>query len=501
VSQIEKDREVGAALLAMPGAAIFLCDSAGGIRAWSEAAGRLLGYSAAEALGQTVAQLLDAEPSPMPSTSTVHSWNARMRDGATSLLWRTVTSLQSGSGEPLFLVAVGPRSEGGGDAATGPQSPKDQVGSLAARIAHDFSALLAPVIGNVMLLEEEISGQQALYRRVMAARQATEDARSFAQRLGALDSKRKVPLHTAGLAQTVRELLSEVRAALPASIALVAELDACPDLVNLERRQIGQALMQLVYNARDAMPAGGSLTISVAGFEGKVDHAVLPPGRWVRLQVRDNGRGMDSALRQHAFDPLVSTKTPSCGVGLGLPTVAAIVRQHEGLIDLASSPGQGTTVCIFLQSRGPLGEQTGQSPAQAKPAEVPPGAKASILLVEDNAMVRRSIDATLRGLGYRVLAVASGDECIETLRRAPEPFDLLITDVVMPQMSGKELIDRVHGILPTVPVLFMSGYDRSTLASRKQSVASEHFLQKPFDGEDLAAAVVAAMAGSKPLIP
>jgi CheY-like chemotaxis protein len=121
-------------------------------------------------------------------------------------------------------------------------------------------------------------------------------------------------------------------------------------------------------------------------------------------------------------------------------------------------------------------------------------AKASILLVEDNAMVRRSIEATLRGFGYGVVAVSSGDECIDVVRAATTPIDLLITDVVMPEMSGKELIDRLHAVQPELPVLFMSGYDRSTLASRRQSVAAEHFLQKPFDGEDLAVAVVRAMA-------
>jgi len=381
----------------------------------------------------------------------------------------------------------------------GPEVPKDHVGTLAARIAHDFSALLAPVIGNVMLLEEEIPSQQPLSRRVAAARRATEEARIFAQRLAALDGRRKLSLRPGDVAQTVRDLLPEVQAALPANIVMVPEIDPCADVVLFERRQLGQALMQLVLNATDAMPAGGWLTLSVAAFEGKAGDQPLPPGRWVRVQVCDTGRGMDSALLRHALEPFVSTKMPSCGIGLGLPTVATIVRQHEGLFDLRSSPGHGTTVSIFLPSRGPADGDAGERSAdKPQPPAAPPVAKASILLVEDNAMVRRSIEATLRGFGYRVAAVAGGDECIETVKAAAEPFDLLITDVVMPQMSGKELIDRVHGILPTLPILFMSGYDRSTLASRKQSVASEHFLQKPFDGEDLAAAVLKAMARDSP---
>jgi two-component system cell cycle sensor histidine kinase/response regulator CckA len=133
--------------------------------------------------------------------------------------------------------------------------------------------------------------------------------------------------------------------------------------------------------------------------------------------------------------------------------------------------------------------------------ESAPSSKASILLVEDNAMVRRSIETTLRALGYGVAAVASGDECIEAMHKAGHPIDLLITDVIMPNMSGKELIDRVRAITPDVPVVFMSGYDRATLEIAAQPAASEHFLQKPFDGEDLSAAVVKALATRKQQSP
>ena len=486
-------------MLATQDMAAFLCDATGTIRGWGDAAAQLLGYVAIEAIGQKLETFLDCAPSQMATVGTVHPWVARRRTGSPQLLSRFVSELQHASGERLFLHLVWSRRADNSLPSKGPESPKDQVGTLAARIAHDFSALLAPVIGNVMLLEEEFPGQQALMRRVAAARQATEDARVFAQRLAALDGRRKLPLHPGDLAQTVRDLLPELKAALPTNITLSSEIAQSADTVLLDRKQLGQAMLQLVLNAKDAMPAGGTLALSVATFEGKADDAPLPPGRWVRLQVRDSGRGMDSALLKHALEPFVSTKMPSCGIGLGLPTVATIVRQHDGLLDLRSTPEQGTCVSIFLPSRGVPGSVSAEAvPGKPSPVVASPVPKANILLVEDNTMVRRSIEATLRGFGYRVTAVASGDECIDTVKSAPTPFDLLITDVVMPQMSGKELIDRVHGILPTLPVLFMSGYDRSTLASRKQAVVSEHFLQKPFDGEDLAVAVAKAMGPDKP---
>lgn len=485
-------------MLATQEMAAFFCDSEGNIRAWSRAAEQLLGYAAAEAIGQNVSTLLDDDPSRMATMGSVQPWVARQRTGAPRPLSRFVVELQVGNGERLLLHLVWPRQTVGAVSPKGPESPKDQVGTLAARIAHDFGALLAPVIGNVMLLEEELPGHPALSRRVVAARLAAEEARGFAQRLSALDGRRKLSLHACDIAQAVRDMLPEIEAALPPNVVLSSEIAPISESVLLDRRQLGQAILQLVRNANEAMPTGGALTLSLAAIEGTVDDAPLPPGRWVRVQVRDSGRGMDAVLLKHALEPFVSTKMPSCGIGLGLPTVATIVRQHDGLLDLASAPGKGTTASIFLPSRGAVGAGTVEATAgKALSPVTAPIPKPNILLVEDNAMVRRSIEATLRNLGYQVSSVASGDECIEAVKRAPVSFDLLITDVVMPEMSGKELIDRVHGILPKLPVLFMSGYDRSTLASRKQSVASEHFLQKPFDGEDLSAAVAKAMRADK----
>jgi two-component system, cell cycle sensor histidine kinase and response regulator CckA len=499
VAPLEKDREDASGVSSRGDAVEFLCDTAGTIRWWSDAAERFFGYTTAEAVGQTLERLFHPEPSgdgDAVSESTPHAWNPRTRQGTIAACWRTVTVLQNG-GDGLSLQRVWRQVANVVAGPAGPESPKQHVGTVAARIAHDFSSLLASVIGNVALLEEEIPSAQPMHRRVVAARQAAEAARSFSQRLIALDPKRTLALHPGDLEQVVRDVVPELRAVLPPNIELVTQLDGCSDSVLLDRRQIAHVLLELALNAKDAMLGPGSLVVSVAVSDGKPgDPAGPPPGRWVRLQVSDTGKGMDAALLKHAFEPFVTTKVPSCGIGLGLSTVAAIVRQHEGLLDVQSRPGQGATFSIFLPSRGPLDKTAVPSPSKPQEAPVgPPAAKRNILLVEDNSMVRRSIEATLRGLGYHVVAVASGGECIEVVERAGEPIDLLITDVVMPGMSGKELIERLRAILPDLPVLFMSGYDRSTLASRRQSVAAEHFLQKPFDCEDLSIAVFGAMAG------
>ena len=310
----------------------------------------------------------------------------------------------------------------------------------------------------------------------------------------ALDPKRKLTLQPADLAHVVSELLPELRSALRPNIELVTELAPCPDSVSVDRKQIGQALWQLALNAQDAMPSGGTLAVSVALLDGSAGDMAALPGRWVQLQVRDTGNGMDPSLLPHAFEPFVTTKVPSVGGGLGLSTVAAIVRQHAGLLDAHSAPGRGTTISIYLQSHGRLREDAAGTGAATVAVPSKAAVKAHIVLVEDNQMVRRSIEATLRGLGYDVTAVGSGEHCIRAVSGASEPVDLLITDIVMPHMSGKELTERVHAIRPSLPVLYMSGYDHSTLVSRKQGVAAEHFLQKPFDCEDLSAAVIQAMA-------
>lgn len=492
----------------MPASSIgmFVCDPAGLIRWWSDGAAGLFGYPTGEALGHPLRELL-APASDALDDQGPQPWNVRTRDGQRTTFWRAVSVLENAAGERLSLQVVWRQSDG--DTGADARRSAECAGALAARIAQDFSRLLSPVIGSIILLEEDLSDEHAAHRRVVAARQAAEEARGFAQRLLALDPKRKMAPAPCDLAQVVRELMPELVAALPSSVELVAELDGSREpgadavsAVCVDKKLIGHAVAQLVLNATEAMPCGGVLTLALSNVDS-ADNAAgareLPSGRWVRLEVRDQGKGMDEVLLKHAFAPFVTTKSPGCGVGLGLSIAQAIVGQHGGFLDASSRPGQGATVAIYLPSCGALPDNSSvDSSAKPTGAATPTDAiKANILLVEDNAMVRRSIEATLKGLGYGVVAVSNGDACIQAVNTATAPIDLLITDVVMPEMSGKELIERLRAIQSTLPVLFMSGYDRSTLASRRQSVAAEHFLQKPFDCEDLSAAVVRAMADRK----
>jgi two-component system cell cycle sensor histidine kinase/response regulator CckA len=481
-------------LAVWPGSvAHFVCDGDGLVRSWSQAAERMLGLDSSEAIGRPLGQLFpgdgpDAKTSASGANaefSPVQTWILRDGSGPIGTFLRTMLPLPSACGERLFLWMVWPAARLAAEPAAKPGIGLDAAAAIATRVAHDFNSLLAPVLGNVILLEEETPRGDHLIQRLNGIREATEAARSFAQRLMTIDPRRKFTLEPADLGQVVRECLPALRAALHAEIAIEHRLDAAVDSVRVSRRQIEQALLQLALNAQDAMPAGGKLSLML----DMVDKAVGEDsaGRWVRLRVQDNGRGMEPALLEHAFELFVSTKVPGCGVGLGLAAVSSIVRNHGGAIDVESRPGMGTTFSIFLPSDGLPGAKREHAQA-TRAADAPPAPglpDATLLLVEDNAMVRRSIENTLRGMGYVVLAVESGERCIEIVRDPSQRVDLLITDVVMPEMSGKELIERVHELRPGLAVLFMSGYDRSTLATRKQPVVIEHFLQKPFDSEDL----------------
>ncbi len=369
----------------------------------------------------------------------------------------------------------------------------ESVAAIATRIGHDLWQMLSPALGNTILLQEERNNDIS-HSRLGSIREATEAARTFAQRLMALDPKRKPTLESCDLGRVVRDVLPAVRANVRSRIVL-RESIADVDGVRANHKQIEQLLVQLVANAQDAISGAGEIAIGVDAVESAGDR--LPPGSWARLQVRDSGPGMEPSLLAHAFEPFVSTKVPASGAGLGLPIVAATLYQHGGLFEVESRPDEGTSVSLFFPRRPDEAAPSPRSGLAAAPASATLPT-ASILLVEDNPMVRRSVESSLRGMGYTVTAVGNGKQCLAALRKDPSlTLDLLITDVVMPEMSGKELIDRVHQLRPSLPVLFMSGYDLSTLASRRQSVAIEHFLQKPFDSQDLAQAVLGALAARK----
>jgi two-component system, cell cycle sensor histidine kinase and response regulator CckA len=279
-------------------------------------------------------------------------------------------------------------------------------------------------------------------------------------------------------------------------IALTTHLDGCLGQVIADPDQIGQILMNLAVNARDAMPDGGKLDIETTNVEFDAGIATIPtdaiPGRYVQLKVTDTGLGMDETIRQHIFEPFFTTKEAGKGTGLGLSTVYGIVRQSGGWIDVRSEADAGTAFSVYLpriDSR-PIPE--------LKEASAPSvGGGETILVVEDQEAVRSLTTAELKQYGYHVIEASNGEEAIAAANQLSGQIHLLLTDVILPGMNGKEVSERLKGLRPDVKVLFMSGYTADVIAHRGVLDRGTALLRKPFSPEELAAKVRDALAHSR----
>ncbi len=269
-------------------------------------------------------------------------------------------------------------------------------------------------------------------------------------------------------------------------IRLVTRLEPALGNVKADPGQLEQVLMNLAVNARDAMPEGGTLTFETANTELGVDfvavHPGVPPGAYVALTVTDTGTGMTDQVRSHAFEPFFTTKERGKGTGLGLATAYGIVKQSDGYITVDSEAGRGTTFRIYL----PRVEGTAVDSGRTTSSSRAPTGTEKILLVEDEAGVRKLSSTILRAQGYVVLEAASGDMALEVARSETGPIPLVVTDVVMPGMSGRELWDRLRALRPDSRVLFMSGYTDDVIARHGVLEPGIAFLQKPFTPSGLA---------------
>jgi CheY-like chemotaxis protein len=263
-------------------------------------------------------------------------------------------------------------------------------------------------------------------------------------------------------------------------------LDPNTGNVKADPGQIEQVIMNLVVNARDAMPKGGKLSIETSSLyldeQYSFEHVSVKPGFYVLLAVSDTGTGMDEETRQHIFEPFFTTKEPGKGTGLGLSTVYGIVKQSSGHVWVYSEPGKGTTFKVYL----PRVEEGAQYYREQEPAaEVPRGTE-TILLVEDAEMVRNLTREVLENCGYDVIEASNGKRALSICKNRTEPIDLLLTDVVMPEMSGRELADRLVGLHPEMQVLYMSGYTQDAIVHRGTLDEGTNFIQKPFSPDALA---------------
>ncbi len=351
----------------------------------------------------------------------------------------------------------------------------EAVGRLAGGIAHDFNNLLMIINGYSELLQQRLRSDEASSKLAEEVRKAGGRAAALTSQLLAFSRRQVVVSKVLDLRQVVADMESMVRRLIGEDIELCIHAPAEVGRITADPGQIEQVIMNLAVNARDAMPQGGRLMIEIAD-------APADASRHVVLTVSDTGVGMDDETKAHLFEPFFTTKDRGKGTGLGLAIVYGIVQQCGGTIDVDSVVGYGTT----FRLRFPQAQEEASVPAAPAAERRAPDGSETILLVEDEAVIRKLLSASLRERGYRVLEGANGQEALALLQQHRGPLDLVVTDVVLPGLNGRELVDKLLLLYPRTRVLYMSGYADDYVLPRGAVGTGQRFLQKPFTAQTLA---------------
>jgi len=358
----------------------------------------------------------------------------------------------------------------------------ESVGRLAGGIAHDFNNILTAILGSSELVFNALEEDNPLRRRVGEVIKASERAATLTRQLLAFSRKQVMQPKLLDINATVREMDSLLRRIIGEDVHLCTELTPGPQHINADPAQIEQVIVNLAVNARDAMPDGGALTITtepsqLEGHEGEGGFAVTP-GAYVLLTIGDTGHGMDSKTKAHAFEPFFTTKgRDGKGTGLGLSTVFGIVKQSGGYIMIDSKKGEGARFRLYFPA---VEAQERRPTPTTEPASEPPKGSETILIAEDDDVLRDLAKHILSRYGYNVIAAANGSEALTVSDQCSDTIDLLLTDVVMPNMGGKELADELTGRRAKIKILFMSGYADESVLPDSVIQSDKCFLQKPF---------------------
>ncbi len=380
------------------------------------------------------------------------------------------------------------------------QSQKMQaVGQLAGGVAHDFNNLLTVIIGNSEFLLMRHQAGDPSFKEINEIHQNALRAATLVGQLLAFSRKQTLQPRVLAVRDVVGELALMLRRLLREGVEL--ELEHGADLwpVHADEAQLSNAIINLVVNARDAMPKGGTVTIRTANETATtpvaLGTAIMPVGDYVRIEVADTGTGIPKEHLGKIFDPFFTTKPVGQGTGLGLATVYGIVKQTGGFITVDSEVGKGTVFRIFLpRFRADQNAATASAPERAAPRDVT--GQDTILLVEDEEAVRSFAARALRMRGYNVIEASGGEEALEIVRAAAAPIHLLITDVVMPNMAGPTLVRAVRRLRPEMAIIFMSGYAEEAFRRNDEKAEDLHFLPKPFGLKQLAAKVKEVLSGA-----
>jgi two-component system cell cycle sensor histidine kinase/response regulator CckA len=486
------------------------------VASWNPAAVRLYGYQPEEIIGQPV-RVLD----PLDRGDDEAGLLRRAAAGERLSRRRVGRRHQDGTVLDVLLTAVpviGPKGAVVGIATISSADPLqrpagdgaereqrvgarlqqgqrlENLGQLAGGVAHDFNNLLAVILNYVSFVSEELAAAteadwavrlEAAHGDLAQVSLAGERAASLTRQLLTFARREVVRPQVLDLDSVVTGVEEMLHRTLGEEVELVTSLAGHLWPVLADPGQLEQVLVNLAVNARDAMPAGGTLTIDTSNCamdaESVAAGSESPVGPNVRLRVSDTGTGMPADVIERAFEPFFTTKTEGTGTGLGLATVYGILAQNEGHIKIDSHPGLGTTFSITL----PVTAEAADPPASALVLDQHPAAGATVLVVEDEAALREVTERIFTRNGYQVITAADGPEALRAARDHPSEIDLLVTDVVMPHMLGQDVAEQVRAIRPGVEVLFMSGYAQPVLTSQGRLDPNVALVEKPFAAADL----------------
>ncbi|MBI5571252.1 MAG: PAS domain S-box protein [Desulfomonile tiedjei] len=460
---------------------------------------KLFGYSREELLGTNYRRLMDERTSRdvFKAYNEVHrtgvpivefQFSALRKDGTSMDVSCSISSIRDSEGRPAgFRGIFRDITERKLLEAQVRQSAKmEAIGRLAGGVAHDFNNLLTAMIGYSDLLMQMFARDSVEAQRLSQISRAAERAAALTQQLLAFSRKQVLDVRTLNLNDAIAELQEMLTRLIGEDIELVTHLDESTESVLADRGQIQQILMNLVVNARDAMPSGGRVTIettnAVLDAEYTRTYPEVKPGRYAKFTVSDDGHGMDTETLSRVFEPFFTTKEKGVGTGLGLSTVYGIVKQHGGHVTAYSEPGQGTTFSVYLPRTEAVSETISTKPLHG----LQPRGTETILVVEDEAIVRDLACEALEMLGYSCLAAATPLDAITLTDAYEAPIHLLLTDVVLPQMDGRSLFNKLSPTRPDMKVLYVSGHTEDFVVHHGILERGVHFMQKPFNVDALA---------------
>jgi signal transduction histidine kinase len=378
----------------------------------------------------------------------------------------------------------------------------ESLGQLAGGVAHDFNNLLGVISGYSAFVADEArshpagDGWQGVRDDIEQVQHAAERAARLTHQLLAFARREVVQPRVLNLNDVVVNVLQLLQRTLGEHIEIITQLAPALESVLADPAQAEQVIVNLALNARDAMPGGGRLTLETSNTEVDEAYAAsrsnLDPGQYVTLRVSDNGTGMTPDVVDRAFEPFFTTKPKGEGTGLGLATIYGTIVQAGGNVRIYSEPGLGTTVTVLLPVTG---ERSGL--AAAGPEEAVAGGGERVLVVEDEPAMREVTRRILATNGYQVTAAASGEEAIAAVTASADPLDVLVTDVVMPGMQGREVAERITGMQPGIAVLFMSGYTEGLLSDQGVLDPGIHLIEKPFTETALLGKLRAVLRSSR----